>query len=253
LEISNSTTPKITTWQIGKNIPILFENDNVIVLNKPSGLYSIPDRKQLEQNLKDILMAKYGTIFTVHRLDAPTSGVIIFAKNETSHKDLTQQFENRETKKMYIGIVHGSIYEKEGTITAAIMEHPGKNGKMVINRKGKEAITQYKVTKDYKRYSVVEYDILTGRTHQIRIHSHNIGHPIIADELYGDGKGILLSELKKKFNLGKYVEEERPILNRLALHAMQLTVNIDGALQTFEASLPKDMEVAIKQFDKYLK
>ncbi len=231
----------------------IYEDENVIVLNKPANLFSIPDRKQLEPNLKDILIEKYGIIFTVHRLDAPTSGVIIFAKNEDAHKDLTQQFENRETKKLYIGIVHGSIYEKEGTIAAPIMEHPGKNGKMVINRKGKEAITNYKVVQDFKRYSVVEYDILTGRTHQIRIHSHNIGHPIVADEFYGDGKGILLSELKKKFNLSKKEEEERPILARLALHAMQLTVTINGSLQTFTAPMPKDIAVAIKQFEKHLK
>jgi 23S rRNA pseudouridine1911/1915/1917 synthase len=252
LEITNTNTPQIIQWQIGKTIPVLYEDENVIVLNKPSGLYSIPDRKQLEQNLKDILVAKYGVIFVVHRLDAPTSGVIIFAKNEVAHKDLTQQFENRETKKLYVGIVHGSIYQPTGTITAAILEHPGKNGTMVINRKGKEAITNYKVVQDFKRYNVVEYDILTGRTHQIRVHSNNIGHPIVCDELYGDGKGIYLSSLKKKFTLGKHTEEERPIIGRLALHAKQLTVRIGDMLQLFEAPMPKDMAVAIKQFEKYL-
>ncbi len=235
-----------------KNLSTIFEDENVIVLNKPSGLYSIPDRKQLEPNLKDILIEKYGSIFTVHRLDAATSGVIIFAKNEETHKDLTQQFENRETKKQYIGIVHGTPYETEGIIEAPIMEHPGKNGTMVINRKGKESITKYKVIKNLKRYSIVEFDILTGRTHQIRVHSNNIGHPIIADELYGDGKGIYLSSFKKKFKLNKNELDERPIIGRLALHAMHLSVKINNEIKTFTAPLPKDIEVTIKQLEKYL-
>jgi 23S rRNA pseudouridine1911/1915/1917 synthase len=230
---------------------IIFENEDCVVLNKPSGLLSVPDRKQLEVNLKNLLEEKYGVIFTVHRLDAPTSGVIIFAKNEHTHKDLSQQFENRQTKKLYIGIVLGSLYEKEGTIDAKIFEHPGKNGTMVINRKGKEAITNYKVIKEFRKYSVVEFDILTGRTHQIRVHANNIGHPIVCDELYGDAKPILLSSLKKKFNLNKNELEERPILARLGLHALRLTVAINGEPKTFEAPLPKDMAVTIKQLEKY--
>ncbi len=230
---------------------IIFENDDCVVLNKPSGLLSVPDRKQLEVNLKNLLEEKYGVIFTVHRLDAPTSGVIIFAKNEHTHKDLSQQFENRQTKKLYIGIVLGSLYEKEGTIDAKIFEHPGKNGTMVINRKGKEAITNYKVIKEFRKYSVVEFDILTGRTHQIRVHANNIGHPIVCDELYGDAKPILLSSLKKKFNLNKNELEERPILARLGLHALRLTLAINGETKTFESPLPKDIAVTIKQFEKY--
>jgi 23S rRNA pseudouridine1911/1915/1917 synthase len=230
---------------------ILFEDENCVVLNKPSGLYSVPDRKQLEDNLKDILQAHYGEIFTVHRLDAATSGVILFAKNAEAHKDFTQQFEHRQTQKLYTGIVHGSIYQKEGTIDAAILQHPGKNGLMVINRKGKESITNYKVIQDFRKYSVVEFDILTGRTHQIRIHCKNIGHPIVGDELYGDGKGIYLSMFKKKFNLNKNELEERPILNRLALHAHKLSITINKELRKFEAPLPKDIVVAVKQMEKY--
>ncbi len=229
----------------------IFENENAIVLNKPSGLLTVPDRKQLEQNLKDILQAKYGEIYTVHRLDKDTSGVLIFAKNEATHKDLSQQFENRLTQKLYVGIVHGTLYQTEGTWDAGIMEHPAKNGLMVINRKGKASITNYKVLQTFKKYSVVQFDLLTGRTHQIRLHTKNAGHTIVADILYGDGKGIYLSTLKKKFNLNKNELEERPILGRLALHAQYLTVCIDGTTQQFEAPLPKDIAVAIKQLEKY--
>jgi 23S rRNA pseudouridine955/2504/2580 synthase/23S rRNA pseudouridine1911/1915/1917 synthase len=231
---------------------IIFENEDCIVLNKPSGLLSIPDRKQLEPNLKDILIMKYGQIFTVHRLDRGTSGVIVFAKNEATHKDFTGQFENRLTKKLYTGIVHGSVRPSQGTITAAMLEHPGKNGKMVIGRNGKEAITNYTVLQDFRKYSVVSFDILTGRTHQIRVHCNHIGHPIVCDELYGDGKGVYLSSVKKKFKLGKDVLEEKPVLGRLGLHAQFLQLAVHGAPAAFESPLPKDMAVTIKQFEKYL-
>lgn len=230
---------------------VIFENDHIIVLNKPSGLYSIPDRKQLEKNCKDLLIEKYNSIYTVHRLDAPTSGVILFAKNEATHKELSAQFENRQTKKIYMGIVHGAMPELEGVMEASIAEHPGKNGTMIVHRNGKEAITKYKVINDFKRYSLVEFDILTGRTHQIRVHCKNIGNPLICDELYGDGKGFYLSSLKKKFNLGKYELEEKPLLNRLALHAFRLSISINGVLMIFEAPLPKDMLVTIKQLEKF--
>jgi 23S rRNA pseudouridine955/2504/2580 synthase/23S rRNA pseudouridine1911/1915/1917 synthase len=123
---------------------------------------------------------------------------------------------------------------------------------MVVNKKGKEAITNYKVLRDFKKYSVVSFDILTGRTHQIRVHCNDIGHPIVGDELYGDGKGIYLSAIKRKFNLGKNVLEEKPVLGRLGLHAQYLTVALNGISHTFESPLPKDMAVAIKQMEKYL-
>ncbi len=232
---------------------IIFEDDNIVVLDKPSGLLSIPDRKQLETNVKDLLIAKYGSIFTVHRLDGPTSGVIVFAKNDVAHKHLTQQFEQRLTEKLYLGIVHGIPFKSTDTITAPIAEHPGKNGTMIVNRNGKEAVTVYNVIGSYKRFSFLEFNILTGRTHQIRVHCKNIGHAIVCDELYGDGQGILLSNLKKKFNLGKDVLEEKPILGRLALHAHKLTIDVMGTAMTFEAPLPKDMTVALKQLEKHLK
>ena len=231
--------------------PIIYENTDCIVLNKPSGLLSVPDRKQLLPNLKDILITKYGDIYTVHRLDAPTSGIIIFAKNAETHKQLSHQFENRLTKKLYLGIVHGALPDNEGTWDTPILEHPGKNGTMVAHRNGKASITNYKVLHNLSKYSILQFDILTGRTHQIRVHCKNAGYPIVADTLYGDGKGIMLSTLKKRFNLSKNELDEKPILNRLALHAQYLTVIVNGVSQTFEAPIPKDINVAIKILQKH--
>ncbi len=230
---------------------IIAENENWIALNKPSGLLSIPDREGKEASLKTILKEKYGDIFTVHRLDRDTSGLIVFAKNEITHKHLSQQFEGRQTKKIYQGLAIGSLIENKASINSPIAEHPGKNGTMIVHRNGKESLTDYEVLEDFKIYSFLQFQIHTGRTHQIRVHMKDIGHPIVCDVLYGDGKPILVSALKSKFKLSKDAEEEKPILGRLALHAFQLTFkDIDGKIVELEAPLPKDMRATLQQLAK---
>jgi len=232
-------------------VGIVFENDDFIVLNKPSGLLSIPDREGKEISLKKLLQDQYTDIFTVHRLDKGTSGLIVFAKNEKAHKFLSQQFENRKTEKIYSGLIIGSPINKKGTIDSPIMEHPTKKGVMVINRKGKESLTDYEVLEDFGIFSWVQFQIYTGRTHQIRVHMKEIGHPIACDELYGDGKPILLSSIKYHFKLSKNEEEERPILNRLALHADQLRFKATGDKDyVFEAPIPKDLKATLQQLSK---
>jgi 23S rRNA pseudouridine955/2504/2580 synthase/23S rRNA pseudouridine1911/1915/1917 synthase len=230
---------------------IIFENADFIAINKPSGLLSIPDREGKEISLKVLLKEKYGNIFTVHRLDRDTSGLIVFAKNEIAHKHLSLQFESRQTKKIYQGLVMGSLMEKKGSINSPIAEHPALNGTMIIHRNGKESLTDYEVLEDFGIYSNMQFQIHTGRTHQIRVHMKDIGHPIVCDALYGDGKPILVSSLKSKFKLAKDVEEERPILNRLALHSFLLGFNdIKGKLVELEAPLPKDMRATLQQLAK---
>ncbi|NOT49666.1 MAG: RluA family pseudouridine synthase [Chitinophagaceae bacterium] len=230
---------------------VVFENDDLVAFNKPSGLLSIPDREGKEVSLKTLLKEKYGQIFTVHRLDKDTSGVIVFAKNEIAHKFLSKQFEERQTKKIYQGLVIGSLVEKKGTIDDPIAEHPALNGTMIIHRKGKESLTDYEVLEDYRIYSFIQFRIHTGRTHQIRVHMMNIGNPIVCDPLYGDGKPVLVSSLKSKFKLSKDIEEERPILGRLALHSFQLSFkDVNGEMIELEASLPKDMRATLQQLAK---
>lgn len=230
---------------------IVFENDDLVALNKPSGLLSIPDREGKEVSLKILLKEKYGDIFTVHRLDRDTSGLIVFAKNEASHKHLSLQFENRLTKKIYQGLIIGSLPEKKGSINSPIAEHPAQNGTMIIHRRGKESLTDYEVLEDFGIYSFLQFRIHTGRTHQIRVHMKDIGHPIVCDVLYGDGKPVLVSSLKSKFKLSKDAEEEKPILGRLALHAYQLIFSeIDGKTFELEAPLPKDMRATLQQLAK---
>ena len=229
----------------------IFENDFFIALNKPSGTLSIPDRMQSEPSLKDKLIEKYGSIFTIHRLDKETSGIILFAKEEATHKFFSKQFEERTMKKYYMGLVHGLPTPNTGTIDAAIMDHPVFKGQMVINKKGKPSLTDYEVVENLGKYSLVKFQIHTGRTHQIRVHAKNIGHPIVCDPLYGDGKPVMLSTIKKKFKLSKHDEEERPMLNRVALHSYQLKFkDTDGKDVDLVAELPKDMRALIQQLKK---
>lgn len=230
---------------------ILAEDEDLVAINKPAGLLSIPDRFGKDISVKQLLAEKYGVIFTVHRLDRDTSGVIVFAKNETAHKALSLQFENRETKKIYNGFVLGKPLETAGVINEPIAEHPAKKGLMTVYRKGRESVTEYEVSESFRLYSWMQFRILTGRTHQIRVHMKHLGHPIVCDELYGDGKPVYISSIKKKdYKLAKEQLEERPVLGRLALHAAQLQFQLNGKDFQLQAELPKDLRAMLQQLRK---
>jgi 23S rRNA pseudouridine1911/1915/1917 synthase len=236
-----------------KSFSIIFENDDFVVVNKPAGMLSIPDRTQSEPSLKDMLIEKYGHIFTVHRLDKETSGIILFAKNDVAHKYFSAAFELRSVEKYYLGLVHGVPANKSGSIDAPISEHLVQKGLMVVHKNGKPSLTDYELVEALGKYSLVKFRIHTGRTHQIRVHAKNIGHPIACDPLYGDGKPLLLSSIKKKYKLSKQEDEERPILNRVALHSYQLKFT-DAAGNAFDlvAELPKDIRALMQQLKKQL-
>ncbi|MBV7532715.1 RluA family pseudouridine synthase [Chitinophaga sp. sic0106] len=232
---------------------IILETPDFVILNKPSGMLTLPDRHDNElTSLLGLLRKHYGEIFTVHRLDRDTSGIILFARNEAAHKYYSQLFESREVKKFYLAMVTGQLVPKEGSVDEAIMEHPVVKGKMVTNRRGKASLTDYKVLEEFGLLSLVKLQIHTGRTHQIRVHMKHLGHPVAVDEMYGTGEPIRLSAIKKKFKLGKYVEEERPLLSRLALHAAELEFkDQQGNVQLVEAPLPKDMAALLNQLRKH--
>ena len=234
------------------NFPgIIFENSEFIAINKSPGMLSIPDRHDGSlPNLYNTLLKRFGKIFIIHRLDKDTSGIILFAKDENTHKILSQQFEHREVEKYYLGIVTGSLPQRSGTIEEPIMEHPVHN-RMMINKKGKSSITDFEVIEDFGVYSLVQFRIHTGRTHQIRVHMKHLDHPIACDEIYGSGNPILLSSFKKKYRLGKQEETERPLLSRLALHSHRLIFTLPGSKKyNLVAELPKDMQAVMQQLRK---
>ncbi len=230
---------------------IVFENDDFVAINKPSGLLTIPDRAQSEKSLKEYLKDKYGDIFTVHRLDKDTSGLVLFAKNEETHKYLCRIFEERLIEKYYVGIVLGQPTNKSGSIEAPIGENPAHKGLMNVHRNGKPAHTTYEVMDANKHFSMVSFQLHTGRTHQIRVHSKEIGHPLACDELYGDGKPVLLSAVKKKFKLSKHDEAERPMISRLALHSFKLIFETaTGEKMELVADVPKEFRALMTQLKK---
>lgn len=237
-------------------IETLYEDKELIVVNKPAGLLVIPDRfnsdlpslnKLLEERLKQ-------KIWVVHRLDRDTSGVTCFAKTDEAHKYLSRLFQEHQVGKFYAGLVNGRVSPEQGRIEAPIAEHPVIKGKMTVAKKGKASVTDYRVTDQWALYALVQFQIHTGRTHQIRVHMQSIGNPIVCDELYGDGKPFFVSTIKKKYRLSDKEETEKPLLSRLALHAYRLQFEKeDGKEITVEADLPKDMLACVKQLNKWSK
>ena len=230
---------------------IIEETDDFVAIDKPSGLLSIPDREGDEVSLKKLLKEKYGEIFTVHRIDRDTSGVIVFAKNENAHQHLSQSFEERNVQKFYLGIVRGTLPEKKKTIDAPLAPHGTRKNMMIVHKRGKPSVTDYEVLEEYGKFSFLQFRIHTGRTHQIRAHMQLVGYPLLCDPLYGDGTPLLLSSIKRNYNLSKSELEERPILNRLALHSSRLVFDDPaGHTHDISAELPKDMRALLQQLGK---
>jgi 23S rRNA pseudouridine955/2504/2580 synthase/23S rRNA pseudouridine1911/1915/1917 synthase len=232
---------------------IIQENEDWLAINKPAGLLSVPDREQSEPSLKDLLQERYGKIYTVHRLDKPTSGIIIFARSESFHQWLSRQFEERKVEKIYYGLVSGTPTKPSGMVDIPIMEHPAKPSTYITHAKGKPSQTSYETIFSFGTYSWLKFQLHTGRTHQIRVHLQYLGHPLVADELYNDGKLLFLSSIKKKkFKLSLQDEEERPLLNRLALHAASLSfIDQQNKIHRYEAPIPKDLDATLKQLEKW--
>lgn len=237
-----------------QKIEIIHEDDDLIVVNKPPLLLAIPDRYAPDkENLQDYLNKKFDKSFIVHRIDKDTSGLIVFAMNEKAHAHLSQQFENREVTKIYLALVSGKLNQESGIIDKPIAHSQGSLHKMVINKRGKKSVTHYKVIEQFKNYSLVEVDLKTGRTHQIRVHFESIGFPLAIDSIYGRNTEFLLSAIKrKKFRLGKN-QEERPLMTRQTLHASELIIKhpTTSQIMTFKADLPKDFRAVLSQLRKW--
>lgn len=200
-----------------ENIPldIVYEDDDIVVVNKAKGLVVHPGNGNPNGTLvnaimsycKDSLSGIGGEIRPgiVHRIDKDTSGLLIIAKNDIAHINISEQIKNHEVKKIYRALVRGRIKENSGTINMPISRSLSDRTKMAVNKNGKEAITHFKVLKKYKEYTYIEVNIETGRTHQIRVHMAQIGFPLVGDSTYSNGKnpfnvsGQMLHSYKLEF------------------------------------------------------
>lgn len=179
-------------------IPVLYEDKDLIVVNKPRGLVVHPAAGHADGTLVNALLAQCGDLSgiggeirpgIVHRLDKDTSGTLVVAKNDKAHQSLSDQIRERTAKRVYWTIVQGCIEESKGRIVAPIGRHKTDRKKMaVLSQGGKEATTEFVVLKRFKDFSLVQCHLVTGRTHQIRVHLAYIGYPVVGDPLYGTRK-----------------------------------------------------------------
>lgn len=234
-------------------LPILFADDDVVVIDKPSGMLSLPDRFDTTlPNIRRILEDMYGEIYIVHRLDKETSGVMIAARNAQAHKNLSEQFEHHTIRKIYHAIVSGVVEQDEFPINIPLMADPKRKGLMRPSARGKDAHTIVKVLERFRIASLIECTLVTGRMHQIRVHCSAIGHPLLVDPDYGTTKEFLLSSIKRRYNLKKDTTE-RPVIDRLTLHAKSIAFLHPSTSQSveFTSEYPRDVAAAINVLRKY--
>ena len=224
-------------------LDIIYEDQDIIVVNKPKGMVVHPANGNPDGTLvnaimaicKDSLSGIGGEIRPgiVHRLDKDTSGIVIIAKNDKAHIHLSEQIKEHQVKKTYIALVRGIVKENEATINMPIGRSEKDRKKMAGTKKGKEAITHFKVLERYDKYTLLQVNIETGRTHQIRVHLSQIGYPIVGDEVYSNGKN--------EWNV-----------KGQCLHAksLEFTHPITGEKMYLEAKLPGYFENILKDLEK---
>jgi len=228
---------------------ILFENENLIVVNKPAFLSSLDDREGGENNLLRMAKQYSDDAQICHRLDRETSGALIIAKNPATYRFISMQFEHRKVNKVYHAIINGTHVFEDLHVDLPILNLGAKNV-AISKQEGKAAETIFNSLKYYRHYTLVECRPITGRMHQIRIHLASQRANIAGDEMYG-GKPVYLSEIKRGYRIGKD-QEELPVMKRFALHARQITFKIDEKTEmTFEAPYPKDFATLLKLLDKF--
>lgn len=227
-------------------VEVIYEDNDIIVVNKPKGMVVHPANGNPDGTLVNAIMAMCKDSLSgigrelrpgiVHRIDKDTSGLLIVAKNDKAHIEMSNQIKNHEVKKIYITLVRGNVGEDEATIDMPIGRSTKDRKKMAVVKNGKEAVTHFKVIKRYGKYTLLEVKIDTGRTHQIRVHMAEIGHPVVGDMVYSNGKN----------DFG--VEGQM-------LHAKSLDFKhpITGKQMHLEAELPEYFKNIIKQLDNEYK
>lgn len=235
-------------------IPILYDDAALVTFNKPSGLPVIPERWHPDWPcLRSIAAERLDIpLYVVHRIDAWTSGLVLFAKTATAHRELCRQFAQHQVEKTYLALVKGEVAEDALTIQRPIAGHPNRPGVMMVSRSGKSAVTSIRVLERFRGFTLLEVQPQTGRQHQIRVHLQAIGHPLLVDPIYGQSAAFFLSAIKTGFHL-KEGEKEQPLIRRLTLHASTLCFQHPERNEpvTIAAPEPKDFQAVLRNLRKY--
>jgi len=249
IELTIPDEPETTLLPEDIPLEIVMEDGDIVVVNKPPGMVIYPAAGHKSGTLLNALIAKCGKLAStgaplrpgvVHRLDKDTSGLIMFARNDKAYLDLINQFKEREVEKHYMALIYGIPKEDRGEIRASIGRSISDRKKMSTKtRKGKEAVTEYEVIKRFKTASLVKVKIITGRTHQIRVHFAAAGHPVLGDTTYGKKTMLRSGHGTISFN-------------RQMLHAYSLKFRHPATGKSVEltASMPDDMENAVEELDE---
>ena len=244
------------------NLDIIHEDKNLLVVNKPAGLVVHPGHGNYDGTLlnglinhfENLPQNKDGRPGLVHRIDKDTSGLLVIAKDEVSMTDLAKQFYLKTSKRKYLALVWGIIPDEKGTINKRLARDPKNRLIMSVpvdeDGYGKEAITHYKVIERFNYLTLVECQLETGRTHQIRAHMKHIGHPIFSDARYGGDK-ILKGTTFTKYK--QFIMNCFKACPRHALHAKSLGFTHPKTVEQhrYESVLPEDMQEVIRKFEAY--
>ena len=249
-------------------LQIVFEDHDLIVINKQDDIIVHPARGNRSgtlinalawhfQHVSDGKLSNVGEEFArpgvVHRLDRHTTGVMVAAKTDTAHWRLSKQFEDRRTHKRYLAVVHGEIEPLTDVIDVPLGKHPTKRGEYAVrwDDQGKPSVTIFRVREQYEGFTLVELELKTGRTHQIRLHLRHLGYPIVGDDMY-DGKHLKVSHIVPVGFPCDFPRTE-PIITRQALHASLLEFDhpISGDLCTYTAMLHDDMQHLVSMLRQF--
>ena len=249
-EIEVELTPLPATAFAPENIPIdiVYEDDDLIVVNKPAGIVVHPAAGATAGTLANALAYHFQQLSTaagkvrpgiVHRLDKGTSGLLVVAKTESVHEGLADQFRAREVFKSYVALVHGQVVKDSGEIDQPIARDPRHRTRMAVVRGGRPALSIYRVRQRFDRFTLLDVELKTGRTHQIRVHLAWVKHPVVGDEVYGGGRDNTVTQPKLRALIGR--------LGRQFLHAERLGFHHPRMHErlSFESPLPTDLQTVI--------
>ena len=254
-EIEVELTAPVTDRFEPENIPIeiVYEDETLLVVNKPAGLVVHPAAGTPSGTLANALAFHFQQLpdsgagvrpGIVHRLDRDTSGLLVVAKTEAALENLSDQFRDRTVFKSYVALVHGRVLSDSGRIDQPLARDPSNRTRMAVVRGGRNALTLYRVRRSFQRFTLLDVELKTGRTHQIRVHLAWLKHPVVGDETYGGGRDNTIQDARLRARIRH--------LNRHFLHAEKLafTHPETGQLMKFESPLPAELSEVLLAADE---